>query len=144
MSGGPNYESVAELRMFSMLGVMMMMIKKMMIMIMTMMLMKIPGGLCGYELYPRVSHRAPRQHGSPRLLPRHKPGGYCGNKYFFLESTKYTLRSAPWTRTRCRRRTRRCWTPRPPRRGTSGGSWRSSSRCWHHTCYNIYILHTTL
>ena len=45
MSGGPNYESVAELRMFSMLGVMMMMmmIMKMMIMIMTMMLMKIPG-----------------------------------------------------------------------------------------------------
>ena len=32
MSGGPNYESVAELRMFSMLGVMMMM--------MTMMMMK--------------------------------------------------------------------------------------------------------
>ena len=43
MSGGPNYESVAELRMFSMLGVMMMMIMKMMIMIMTMMLMKMPG-----------------------------------------------------------------------------------------------------
>ena len=34
MSGGPNYESVAELRMFSMLGVMMMMIMKMMIMMM--------------------------------------------------------------------------------------------------------------
>ena len=43
MSGGPNYESVAELRMFSMLGVMMMMIMTMMIMIMTMMMMKIPG-----------------------------------------------------------------------------------------------------
>ena len=43
MSGGPNYESVAELRMFSMLGVMMMMIMKMMIMIMTMMMMIIPG-----------------------------------------------------------------------------------------------------
>ena len=35
MSGGPNYESVAELRMFSMLGVMMMMMMMTMIMIMT-------------------------------------------------------------------------------------------------------------
>ena len=35
MSGGPNYESVAELRMFSMLGVMMMI---MMIMIMIIMM----------------------------------------------------------------------------------------------------------
>ena len=43
MSGGPNYESVAELRMFSMLGVMMMRIMKMMIMIMTMMMMIILG-----------------------------------------------------------------------------------------------------
>ena len=55
-----------------------MMTTMMMIIIMT-----ILGGLCGHELYPRVSHRAPRQHGSPRLLPRHKPGGYCGSKYFY-------------------------------------------------------------